>query len=83
MVAGQPPLLRIRGDMEAVKYKVMENDELKAMLYEICPEEKIKAFEETGDVDFGYESRPGQIPGQFFQQRCGVGAVFREFQAIS
>ena len=79
MVAGQQPLLRIRGDMERVKFKKLENDELRAMLYEICPEEKIKDFEESGDVDFGYE-----IPGlaryrcNFFQQKFGVGAVFRE-----
>lgn len=79
MVAGQQPLLRIRGDMERVKFKRMSNDELRAMLYEICPEEKIKAFEESGDVDFGYE-----IPGlaryrcNFFQQKYGIGAVFRE-----
>ena len=79
MVAGQQPLLRIRGDMERVKFKKMGNDELRAMLYEICPEEKIKVFEETGDIDFGYE-----IPGlaryrcNFFQQKYGVGAVFRE-----
>jgi twitching motility protein PilT len=58
MMAGQQPLLRVRGDIEAVKYKVLENDELTAMLYEICAEDKIKIFEETGDVDFGYE-----IPG--------------------
>ena len=55
MMAGQQPILRIRGEMEPVKYQVLENDTLKAMLYEICPEEKIKVFEETGDVDFGYE----------------------------
>lgn len=79
MVAGQQPLLRIRGDMERVKFKKMGNDELRAMLYEICPEEKIKVFEETGDIDFGYE-----IPGlaryrcNFFQQKYGIGAVFRE-----
>jgi twitching motility protein PilT len=79
MVAGQQPLLRIRGDIERVKFKKMENDELRAMLYEICPEEKIKVFEEHGDVDFGYE-----IPGlaryrcNFFRQKYGVGAVFRE-----
>ncbi|OGQ96331.1 MAG: type IV pili twitching motility protein PilT [Deltaproteobacteria bacterium RIFOXYD12_FULL_57_12] len=79
MVAGQQPHLRIRGEMEQVKYKVMENDELKALLYEICPEEKIKVFEENGDVDFGYE-----IPGlaryraNFFQQNYGIGSVFRE-----
>ena len=61
MVAGQQPLLRVRGDMERVKFKVLGNDELRAMLYEICPEEKIKVFEETGDIDFGYEI-PG-LPG--------------------
>jgi len=79
LVSGQPPALRIRGDMERIKYKVLENDSLKAMLYEIAPEHKIKQFEETGDVDFGYE-----IPGiaryrsNFFMQRNGVGAVFRQ-----
>ncbi|MFV0436559.1 MAG: type IV pilus twitching motility protein PilT [Desulfopila sp.] len=79
MVSGQQPVLRIRGDMERVKFKQMGNDDLRAMLYEICPEEKIKEFEETGDIDFGYE-----IPGlaryrcNFFQQKYGVGAVFRE-----
>lgn len=79
MVAEQQPVLRIRGDMERVKFKKLDNDELRSMLYEICPEEKIKVYEETGDVDFGYE-----IPGlaryrcNFFRQKYGVGAVFRE-----
>jgi twitching motility protein PilT len=79
LVSGQPPALRIRGDMERIKYKVLENDELKAMLYEIAPESKIKQFEETGDIDFGYE-----IPGvaryrsNFFMQKNGCGAVFRQ-----
>jgi twitching motility protein PilT len=79
LMSGQPPALRIHGDVERVKYKVLDNDELRAMLYEIAPEEKTKIFEETGDIDFGYE-----IPGlaryraNFFMQKNGVGAVFRE-----
>ncbi len=79
MVSGQPPALRLLGEIERIKYKVLENDELKAMLYEIAPEDKVKVFEETGDVDFGYE-----IPGlaryraNFFMQKYGVAAVFRE-----
>jgi len=82
LVAGQPPALRIRGDIERVKYKVLDTDELKSMLYEIAPEDKVKIFEETGDVDFGYE-----IPGlaryraNFFMQKNGVAAVFREIPA--
>jgi twitching motility protein PilT len=54
LVSGQQPILRVRGEMERVKYDVLKNDELRAMLYEIAPEVKIKQFEETGDVDFGY-----------------------------
>ena len=79
LIAGQQPALRIRGDIERVKYNVLDNDALRSMLYEITPEDKIKVFEETGDVDFGYE-----IPGlaryrsNFFMQKNGVGAVFRE-----
>jgi len=79
LVAGQQPILRIHGELERVKYKVLENDELKGMLYEIAPDTKIKLFEETGDVDFGYEI-PGvaRFRANFFQQKYGCGAVFRQ-----
>lgn len=76
--AGNPPLLRIHGDLQRVKYKVLEDEELREMLYEIAPEEIIKKFEEQGEVDWGYE-----IPGlarfrvNYYRQRRGVAAVFR------
>jgi len=79
LTSGLPPALRIRGEIERIKYKVLDSDDLRGMLYEIAPEQKIKTFEETGDIDFGYE-----IPGlaryraNFFMQKNGVGAVFRE-----
>jgi len=83
LVAGQQPVIRIRGDMERVKFKVLDSDDLRGMLYEVTPEEKIKTFEETGDVDFAYE-----IPGlaryraNFFMQKNGIAAVFREIPSI-
>jgi twitching motility protein PilT len=83
LVSGQQPVLRILGELERVKFKTLDNDSLKTMLYEIAPEEKVKVFEETGDVDFAYE-----IPGlaryraNFFQQMKGVGAVFREIPSV-
>jgi len=79
LTSGSPPILRIRGELHRVKYKTLDNDELRSMLYEITPEFKIKEFEEKGDMDFGYE-----IPGlaryrcNFFMQKYGIGAVFRE-----
>jgi twitching motility protein PilT len=79
LITGQQPVLRIQGELERVKYKPLDNDGLKAMLYEIAPEDKVKVFEEAGDIDFAYE-----IPGlaryraNFFQQKWGIAAVFRE-----
>src|SRR5216117_1508944 len=79
LASGSQPILRVRGELERVKFPPLENDELKSMLYEIAPDFKVKIFEETGDVDFGYE-----IPGKaryranFFNQKYGVAAVFRQ-----
>jgi twitching motility protein PilT len=75
---GNPPLLRIHGELIRVDLPPLENDDLKAMVYEIAPEQKIKVFEETGDVDFGYEY-PGfaRYRANFFNQRNGISAVFR------
>jgi twitching motility protein PilT len=76
--AGNPPLLRVHGDLQRVKYKVLEDEELREMLYEIAPEEVIKKFEEDGEVDWGFE-----VPGlarfrvNYFRQKNGVAAVFR------
>ena len=83
LVAGSQPILRVHGDMERIKYKALDNDELKAMLYEIAPENKIKVFEETGDVDFAYEiPNLSRYRANYFQQKWGVGAVFREIPSI-
>src|SRR5204862_745569 len=73
-----PPMLRINGDLVRVDYPPLKNDELKSMVYEIAPECKIKVFEETLDVDFGYEV-PGvaRYRANFFQQKYGISAVFR------
>src|SRR5437868_1201004 len=77
--SGHPPILRINGELQRVEFPPLENDTLKAMLYEITPEYKIKQFGETGDVDFGYEI-PGvsRFRANFFNQKNGVAAVFRQ-----
>src|SRR3982751_6328947 len=79
ITSGQPPILRVHGELERIKYDPMDDETLRAMLYEIAPEYKIKQFEETGDVDFGYEI-PGvsRFRANFFNQKSGVAAVFRQ-----
>ena len=79
MASGNPPMMRIHGELQRVDYPPLESDALKAMLYEIAPDYKIKLFEETGDVDFGYEiPNISRFRVNFFNQKNGVSAVFRQ-----
>lgn len=79
LACGNKPRMRVSGELREIEYHVLEQDELQAMLYEICPEEKQKDFEEKWDLDFSYE-----IPGvarfrcNFFNQKWGIAAVFRQ-----
>jgi len=76
---GNPPILRVNGELHRVDFPPLENDSLKTMIYEIAPEYKIKVFEETGDVDFGYEiPNVSRFRANFFNQKNGVAAVFRQ-----
>src|SRR5438270_14097551 len=77
--SGNPPMLRINGELHRVDYPPLESDALKVMLYEIAPEYKIKLFEEIGDVDFGYEiPNISRFRVNFLNQKNGIGAVFRQ-----
>ena len=77
--SGNHPMLRINGELHRVDYPPLDNDTLKAMLYEIAPDYKIKVYEETGDVDFGYEiPNVSRFRANFFNQKYGCAAVFRQ-----
>src|SRR5690349_14281559 len=79
LATGNPPILRIHGELQRVEFPPLENDSLNAMLDEIAPQYKIKLFEETGDVESSYEI-PGvsRFRANFFNQKNGIGAVFRQ-----
>src|SRR5437899_7292211 len=77
--SGNPPILRINGELQRVDSPPLESDTLKALLYEITPEYKVKVYEETGDVDFGYEiAGVSRFRANFFNQKNGCAAVFRQ-----
>jgi twitching motility protein PilT len=72
-------MLRINGELQRVDYPPLENDSLKTMLYETAPDYKIKQFEETGDVDFGYEiPNISRFRVNFYNHRSGIAAAFRQ-----
>jgi twitching motility protein PilT len=77
LVAGQQPIFRVQGELHWTDGNSIEDQELRQMLYSIAPDERVHLFEETGDVDFGYENASARFRVNFFNQAHGCGAVFR------
>jgi twitching motility protein PilT len=78
LVAGECPVLRVHGSLERMNLQPLDDDVLRAMLYEIAPAQKIKQFEETGDIDFGYEvGGLARFRANYFASKDGCGAAFR------
>jgi len=76
---GSQPIIRLHGELQRIKYKSLEHEDLIKMLYEIAPQNKINLFEESGDMDFSYEIKNlARYRVNFFRQLRGAAAVFRE-----
>jgi twitching motility protein PilT len=76
--SGAQPVLRLHGRLERIKYKVLDQEELAALLREIAPERLLAAFETTGDLDFAYAAPGiGRLRANYFRQERGPAAAFR------
>ncbi len=76
---GNPPLLRVSGDLVPAIPQKLGHDQYKALVYEIMTEDQRRRFEETHDLDFAYEvaSLDARFRANIFYGRLGIGAVFR------
>ena len=78
LAVGRPPMLRVSGAMEQIRYRIVLEADFRHMLQPIAPPERWQEFAATGDADFAYE-----VPGlarfrvNLFRQRRGSAAVFR------
>ncbi len=76
--AGEPPIIRVDGDMRRINMPEMEHKEVHSMVYDIMNDKQRKAYEENWETDFSFE-----IPGvarfrvNAFNQNRGAAAVFR------
>jgi twitching motility protein PilT len=80
--SGSKPLIRKNGELEEIKYKILDEELLKTLLFEILSEKQAQEFAETRDLDFAYEI-PGaaRFRANYFRQKRGLGAVFRVIPA--
>jgi twitching motility protein PilT len=78
LVSGNPPRIRLYGEIHPVKYRELTVDETQDLLFEIMPERVKQTFEQKGGADFGYEM-PGvsRFRVNTFRHLGGIGGVFR------
>ena len=76
--SGEPPMLRIHGDLKKLDQAPLTKEEVHAMVYDIMNDAHRKAFEENHEVDFSFElGEIARFRVNVFMQRRGIGAVFR------
>jgi len=78
LVSGNPPRIRVYGNLETVKYRELSENETLALLHEIMIGQVRKTFDATGSADFAYAiAGLARFRVNVFRHVGGVGAVLR------
>jgi len=76
--AGEPPMIRINGDLKKFESPPLSKEQVHSLIYDIMNDSQRKAFEETHECDFSFElGQVARFRVNVFRQRKGEGAVFR------
>jgi len=76
--AGEPPIVRIHGDMRKLEVPPLSKEEVRRLVYDILNDQQRKTFEETLDMDFSFSlGEYGRFRVNLFFQNRGIGGVFR------
>ena len=75
---GQPPKMRVHGDIMPIRAEAISREEAIQMMSEICGARNWETFEQRGDLDFAYEmDEASRFRCNYFKQSNGYGATFR------
>ena len=76
--SGEPPMIRIHGDMTRIKMPPVDKRDVQAMVYDIMSDAQRKAFEEHLELDFSFALGDiARFRVNCFKQNRGMAAVFR------
>ena len=77
-VVGQPPCLRLHGDVDPIRYKTLSQADFDIFLGEVTPGPIWDRYKASGDADYAYECDGlARFRVNLFKQERGSGAVFR------
>jgi twitching motility protein PilT len=76
--AGLPPMIRVHGDVRRINVPALDNQQVRAMVYDIMSDAQRKAYEEFLETDFSFElPEVARFRVNAFNQERGAAAVFR------
>lgn len=75
---GNPPLVRLHGELNPIKYRDLTDNEIEDLTREILTPDQVEQFEQGNDLDFSYEDEEvGRFRVNMFHKVTGIGASFR------
>src|SRR3989337_1032338 len=76
--SGEPPMLRVNGDLKKMDLPALSKEEVHALVYDIMNDAQRKTFEESLECDFSFEMGGlARFRVNVFMQRKGEAAVCR------
>ncbi|MFI4914081.1 MAG: type IV pilus twitching motility protein PilT [Steroidobacterales bacterium] len=77
-IAGDPPRIRLNGDLSPLRAEALAMDFVRESLYQIMPKKAVERFEVRDGADFAYTLEgKGRFRVNVMRQLNGMGAVFR------
>ena len=79
---GEPPIVRLHGEMTRLEGRALEPAELEAMIRSVMPERNRREYAESNDTDYAYElAGVARFRANALKDRNGPAAVFRQIPA--
>ncbi len=78
LAVGTPPMIRLHGELQPIKFRELSRDELHDLIYEILTPEQQAIFDQGQDLDMSYvDEDGGRYRANLFRKMSGVAGVFR------
>lgn len=76
--AGEPPMLRVHGDMKKVNVPALTAEQAHVLIYDIMNDAQRRVFDERSDIDFSMDlAAAARFRVNVYRQSRGLGATFR------
>lgn len=76
--AGEPPMIRLSGDIHKIDVPPLDKSETRTMIYDIMNDDQRRLFEEHLELDFSFTvPEVARFRANVFHQERGLGGAFR------